>query len=789
MTITALNRKLLRDLMAMRGQAIAIALVVAAGVSLYVTYLGNFDSLRKAQQSYYRQQRFADVFASLTRAPLAVAGEIAAIPGVAVAEPRVVAQVTIAVAGLDEPAVGRLVSIPAARRPLLNDLVLRRGRWLNPERPDEVIAGENFVIANRLQPGDHVDAVINGRRRALTIAGVALSPEYIYNTGPGELVPDDRRFGVFWMNQQAMAAAFDMEGSFNDLALGLERGANADVVIARVDALLSRYGGRGAIPRSLQYSDWTVQNELFQLESVGLLLPAIFLTVSAFVLNVAMTRALSLQRPQIAALKALGYSKAALAWHYAKWALAVAAAGLLLGVAAGIWMGGQISDLYNRYFRFPNLAFMVPPWRVLMACAFALGAASAGAFSAVRNAVRIPPAEAMRPEPPGRFQFALIEAPLVAGQLGVIGRMVARNLARRPFRAVASIAGIAAAVALLMVGRVMFDAMDRLIATQFSVTQRHDAALSFVEPRSAAARFELASLPGVIAVEPARTVAARITAQHRSRLVALIGIQPDARLQRIVDADGVAVAVPADGVVLSRALADVLGVSAGGTVTLAVLEGTRRERVVTVSALVEDVLGLPVYMHHDALHRLLLEGGTTSGAMLLLDARGERALMGELKRRPAVAAVSLKRTVLRSFRETMAANLNVTILINLIFAGIIAAGVVYNAARVALSERSHELASLRVLGYTRAEISLILLSELAVLTLVAQPVGWALGYGLAVLIFQTVQTEVYRFPLYVSAPAVAQASVGVLAATALAALAVRRRLDRLDLVAVLKVRE
>jgi len=788
MVITALDRKLLRDLWKMRGQAFAIAMVVAAGVSLYVTYLANYESLRRTQASYYQRQRFGDVFASLKRAPLSLAADIRAIPGVTATELRVVAEVVLDVEGLDEPAHGRLVSVPADRRPLVNDLYLRSGRWLDPARPDEVIASEGFVNAHGLEPGDTVAAIINGTRRTLTIAGVAISPEYIYVIRPSELVPDDRRFGIFWMDYRALAAAFDMEGGFNDVTLALAPGVPPDGVIAALDLLLDRYGGLGALPRALQMSHWTLQNELKQLESVGLILPLIFLLVAAFVLNVALTRALALQRPQIASLKALGYSNAALGWHYIKWALTVGVAGLIIGVAAGAWLGALIGDLYNKYFRFPELVFVLPASTLLGATGFTLAAAVAGAYFAVMRAVRIPPAEAMRPEPPARYRRSIVETPLVAAELGVIGRMVIRNISRHPMRAAASVFGVAAAVALLMVGLVMFDAMEHLIATQFGGA-RHDAVVSFIEPRSASAGHDLAHLPGVLAVEPQRAVAARVRAGHRYRYLSLIGIDATARLHRIVDRDGRALPPPAGGVMLSRMLADLLHVRAGDEIRVDVLEGDRREHRLRVGSVVDDVMGLSIYLDLGALHRMMREAGTATGAMLLLDPAEEPRFLRAIRETPAVAGVTFTRTVLATFRDTMAATMNVTILTNVIFASIIAVGVVYNAARVSLSERSHELASLRVLGYTRAEISLILMSELAVLTLAALPVGWVFGYGLALLIFQLVQTEVYRFPLHVSPNVVAWASLAVLGAATVAGLAVRRRLDRLDLIAVLKVRE
>ncbi|MGE5816039.1 MAG: ABC transporter permease [Acidobacteriota bacterium] len=789
MSLSALNRKLLRDLLAMKGQALAIALVVASGVAMYVMYLSNFESLRRTQAAYYQRERFADVFASLKRAPLRLRDDIAAIPGVNAVETRVAATVMLDVPGLDEPATAVLVSLPADHAPLVNDLFLRRGRWVDPNRPDEVIASEAFVLANHFEVGDSVRAIINGRARRLTIIGIALSPEYVYGIRPGELVPDDRRFGVFWMERRALASAYNMEGGFNDVALSLSPGVSADEVVSRLDRLLEPYGGVGAIPRALQLSHWTLENELSQLQQFGYLLPLIFLGVAAFILNVAMTRALAMQRPQIAALKALGYSNASLAWHYMKWALLIAALGIALGIVAGAWLGSGMIELYNQYFRFPVLLYELTFDVLAGASALTLVSAALGAVTAVRRAVRIPPAEAMRPEPPASYHQSVIETPFIARQLGNAGRMVLRNLVRHPFRAVASIVGIAFAAAILVVGFVFLDAMDALITLQFSVAERQDVTINFVEPRSADALYALEHLPGVISAEPQRIVAARIRAQHRHRNIAVTGVVSQPKLRRIVNRHGDPVSVPPAGLVLSRKLGEVLDVAPGDEVVLEVLEGTRPSIRLPVAGLVDDVLGVSAYMNIDALHRLMRESNVLSGGALMVDPAAERALNSRLKRLPAVAGTAFRSAVIRNFRDTMAANMNIMIGSTVLFAGIIAFGVVYNSARVSLSERSRELASLRVLGFTRAEISLILLGELALLTIIALPVGAVLGYGLAQAIAQSLDSEVYRFPLIVSRPAIAWAFLTVIAASLISALVVRRRLDRLDLVAVLKIRE
>jgi len=788
-SLSALNRKLLRDLWLMKGQALAIAMVVAAGVAMYVMYQSNFASLSETRRAYYERQRFADVFASLKRAPQRLAADIAAIPGVSAMETRVVSRVTLDLDQLDEPAGAQLVSIPVNRRPRVNDLYLRSGRWIEPNRPDEILASEGFVIANKLQPGDQVPAVINGRLRRLTIVGVALSPEYVYSIRPGELIPDDQRFGIFWMDEKALAAAFDMEGGFNDVALALSPGASSEEVIAQLDRLLEPYGGLGAIPRALQLSNWSVENELSQLQSFGFLLPLIFLLVASFILNVALTRALALQRPQIAALKALGYDNIAIGWHYLKWAFVIGAVGVVIGVAGGAVLGTLIIGLYNIYFRFPDLRFMVPPRVIFGAAALTFAAAGAGAFGAVSRAVKIPPAEAMRPEAPAKYRRTVLETPLLSRYLGTAGRMVLRNIARHPFRAGASIFGISFAVAILMIGFVFNDAIGRLILTQFWEAERQDVTVNFVEPRSDDARHALARLPGVIAVEPQRTVAVRVRAGHRERYLAITGVPPNPRFKRIVDRNGEPIHLPPGGVVLSLTLAKVLGITTGDVVTMEVLEGLRPTRRVEVSGLVDDVLGLSAYMDIEALHRLMQEGDVTTGALMLIDQAQEAKLSTTLKGIPSVAGTGFKRAVLRRFREVMAANMGLSIFINLVFAGVIAFGVVYNAARVSLSERSRELASLRVLGFTRAEISLILMGELALLTLVSLPVGGLLGYSLAAVIVGSIDSEVYRFPLYVSRQAVAWSFLGIIGAALISGLIVRRMLDALDLVAVLKIRE
>jgi putative ABC transport system permease protein len=787
--VRPLDRKLLRDLWNLKGQALAISLVIGAGVGMFIMYLSTFHSLRLTQQTYYDRYRFAHVFAGLTRAPLNLRERVAEIPGVARVEARVVVDVTLDVPGLSEPASGRLIGIDIPRRPMLNDLFLRLGRFPSPGRPDEVVVSEAFAIARGLEPGDRIGAIINGRRRELELVGVALSPEYIYSIRPGELIPDDSRFGIFWMHGRGLAAAFDMEGGFNNVTLTILPDASEADVIARLDRLLAAYGGLGAVSRDLQMSHWYLDNELSQLQSVGLVLPVIFLLVAAFLLNVVLTRIVSIQREQIAALKALGYTNGELAWHYTKLSLLVGAAGGAVGVVFGAWMGSGMTSIYNAFFRFPTLTYHLPGNVVFGGVAVSFFAAILGALNAVRKVARLPPAEAMRPEPPARYRRSLLERAGLARYLSAPVRMILRNVGRHPVRAATSVVGIAASVSMLVLGTFFLDSIGVLMDLQFFVIQRQDVTVTFVLPASARALHEIRRLPGVIDAEPMRAVPARLRLAQRSRIVSVQGLVPRAELNRVVDVAGGAMRLPPAGLVLSLKLAEVLDARVGDLLTIEVLDGERPIRQVPIAGIVEEYMGTSAYMDIDALRALVREGRTLTGAYLKVDQALAEALYRRLKETPMVAGVSLKRSAIESFEKTLAETFYVMIFFNLLFSSVIAFGVVYNAARVSLSERSRELASLRVLGFTRGEISFILLGELTVVVLLAIPIGMLLGYVFAGVLVAAFNTELYRFPLVVTPRTYAYAASAVLVAATLSGLAVRRRLDHLDLVAVLKTRE
>ena len=785
----AIHHKLLRDLWQMKGQALAIVMVIASGVALFVGQLAVMHSLRVTRDAYYSEYRFADVFANCKRAPLSVADRLRDVPGVDVVQTRVTLRVMLEVPGLNEPATGQLISVPDSGEPQLNDLFIRKGRMPGPGTDNEVALVEMFAKANKYGLGDSITAIINGRRQSLRVVGIVLSPEYVYALSAGAFVPDDKRFAVMWMNEKQLAAAYNMEGAFNDVSASIKPGASHAEVIARFDDILKPYGGQGAFAQKDQVSNWYLANEYKQLETFGVVVPLIFLGIAAFLLNVVMSRVVATQRDQVAALKAFGYSNFQVGLHFSELVALIVLMGTIVGTLFGWLMGEKLIDLYTDFYHFPVLRFSLPGWVPLAGMAVTGSAAALGTLNAVRRAAALPPAEAMRPEAPPNYRMTLMERIGLQRWLSQPTRMILRQLERKPMKAGASILGLSLAVAILIVGMAFVDIIFTLIDIQANVVHREDVSVGFTEPRSRDALHEIESLPGVEYAEPYRAVSARVRFGHRNRRLGIQGIPFDTRLNRVLNTDLEPFDLPREGILLSRVLGDSLHVSPGDEIIVEVMEGTRPTRTVKVAALVDDFMGISAYMEIGSLNRLMREGDVISGAYLLTRGEASEALFERLRARPAVASVSSKATSIDNLRKMVEEQLLYSIAFNVLFAGIIAFGIVYNNARVSLSERARELASLRVLGLTRGEISFILLGEQALLTLVALPIGFVLGYWLTFAVMANVNSEVVRMPMVLNTSTYALGAICVIFAAAVSGLIVRHRLDRLDLVEVLKTRE
>ena len=789
--VTPLDRKLLRDLAGLRGQVITIALVVACGISSYITLRSAYDSLVFSRDRYYAEFNFAEVFAALKRAPLGVRGELEAVAGVQAVETRIVEEVLVPMPDMARPASGTVVSIDHQRRGFaLNDVYIKRGRDLDPKHRDEVLVLDGFAQAHQLEPGDEIRAVINGTLRSLKMVGTALSPEYVMPIAPGQLTYDPSQVPVLWMSQDVLQAAFDMEGAFNHASLTLEPTADLRAVVASVDRILEGYGGFGAISRDKQPSNYVLTGELAQLDSMAGFVPYLFLFVAALLVNVVLSRLVQLQRSIIATLKAVGYRDSAIGLHYLKLVGVIVLSGAALGVLVGAWLGNATTEMYtSQFFRFPLPHYRLEAMAVLFSVGVSVLAAVVGAWWSVRSVMRLPPAEAMRPPSPARYRRSILEHLGLWRYLGPAIRMIWRELSRRPLRLLLSAVGISLAVGILVVARSMFDSIEHLIDVQFHRSMREDMNVTFVKPVAAGAVSELRHFDGVSYAEGLRTVPVRFRSGHRARDSSIVGYPDRVKLRQLLDTGGRVHEVPPDGILLTGKLGEILEVSVGEYIWVDFREGDWATAQVRVAGFVEEPFGLTGHMHARALSRLLGDTGPVNTALLVVDPLAVTALENRLKQLPLVVGVSSPSDFKRQFDEQSAAMIGVFTFILTLFASIIAVGVVYNNARVALSQRTRDLGSLRVLGFSHREIASMLVGEQAVQVALAIPLGLLVGHWLANAMMTNVDPETYRLPVVVSAQTYLFAIAATLASALISALLLRRKLSKLDLIGVLKTRE
>ena len=788
--MNVLDRKLFREVVRLRGQALTIAIVVASGVACYISLQSAWRALYGSRDLYYETNRFADVFVRLERAPKSVAGQIAELPGVSRAYPRIVERVRLPMDDLISPARGDLISVPSTGRAPLNGLVLRAGRNLQPGRYDEVLVNEPFADAHGLEPGDHISAVINGKLRELLIVGHVLSPEYVFAVDTGLLMPDDARFTPLWMLEDAIAAAYQMEGAFNDLAVKLEPGANEDAVLGAIDRVLKPYGGLGAFTREHQLSHSILTSEIQGIETLVVFLPGVFLGVAAFLLNVVFSRLVTLQRPQIAVLKAMGYWNRTIGLHYFKMVALIVSFGALIGLGLGVWLGKGMLAMYAEFFRLPQMPDRVDLTVSANAILFSLLAGALGASLAVRAAVILPPATAMRPPAPTKYKTAAVERWGLTKRFSQPTLMVFREIWRRPGRTALSSLGIALALSIVILGRFGYDAYGPMMMVQFERAQREDLTVSFVDAMPQRGLGYLAHVPGVEEVEGLRMTPVRMRSKHRWRDTVLIGVPSGAQLRRLFSLNFEHVPVPEEGVLLTSVLGEILEVEEGDVIEIELKEGDRGDRKLMVAGLIDEGFGLQGYVSKRNLHQLLREAPRFSSALLRIDAPMESEVQARLNDIPAIQAVSRKSDAVASFEKQTDETMKVMTFIMTLFATAIAISIVYNNARVSVSMRGRDLATLRVLGFTRGEISGILLGEQAVQIALAIPLGLILGtVGAKALIASWADPEIFRIPFIISDQTYAFSVAVVLASGIASALLVRRKLDRLDLIAVLKTRE
>lgn len=783
--MSAINLMLWRDLRSLAMQALTIALVIAAGVAAFIAPASTHSSLLQAREAYYDQSRFAHLFVRLHRAPLSIADRLRDIEGVAAVHPGLGFPARLTLPGVSDLIAAQLQDLPADD--MVNALTLKAGFWPEAGSP-QILVSEAFATRRAIRPGDTVQAVINGKTQTLGISGIASSPEYLIGVGEAGMA-DDRSFAILWMDRDRLAAAFDMRAAFNRLAVRVIRDADIPRLQRSLDSALREYGSRGSITRAEQPSNRALSQEINEQRVFAIVLPAVFLAIAVFILNVVLTRLIGTQRDRIATLKAIGYPSWRIAAHYLSVAMLIALAGGLIGLWVGNLLGIWMTRLFIDIFRIPGSAHRLDGQVVAVPVTIALAAALAAAALAVQEVLRLSAAEAMRPPSPASYRHTLSPERSALLHVPAAARMVVRGITRRPVRAALTVLGMAGAIAILVAGTWWRDAFDRMLALHFDVAMPADVHLGFATALPIRVTQELARLPGVLQVEARRSAAVRLSSRQISERLTLETLQVDSGLRRPINAEGMPVAPPPAGLMLSARVARKLRLAPGDPVQIEFLDGKQREQTLTVGGIFDEPMGRSAFIDDEALQRAQAEPASVSLVALRIARAEEGALIAALRNLPSVTGAFVRHALVDHIRANTQRNLLVFTGVLSVFAAAIAAGVVYNSARIALAERRWELASLRVIGMRESEVSRLMLGELALQTLLAIPVGCVAGWWLAKLLVSMMSSENFTIPLVILPRTYAWA-VGVMVLTAVAsAMTVRHRLQHLDLIEVLKTRE
>jgi putative ABC transport system permease protein len=792
--MTTLDRKLLREARASKGLILAITCLVAVGVMCYVYMQSAYNNLRTARDQYFAQCRLADFWIDVKKVPLAELDEIAAIPGVSEIHPRIQFLATVDLERSEYPLNAYVVSLPDERQTIINDIVLKRGGYFTERRENEVLVNDNFARKHGLHPGQWIRLILNNRREELFIVGTAISSEFVYLVSPGSLTPDPERFGVFYIKRTYAEEIFDMDGACNQITglVAPEYREHPDEILQTIERRLDSYGVFAKTPRRDQPPTRFLNDEITGLGTFATIMPVIFLAVAALVLNVLMARLIDQQRVIIGTLKGLGYSSAQIFWHFTKFGGLIGLIGGLVGCFFGYRMAEFVTDLYHQFFEFPNLEnhFYVPLYitGLIISLLCALIGSAQGAYSALK----LRPAEAMRPKPPRQGRHVWIERFGFFWQRLTFGwRMVLRNVIRNRLRSSVGLFAATMGAALLMTGFTLQYCIVYLIDFQFDKVMRSDVDLAFKDERGPDALDEARRLPGVDYAEPTLDVACEFFNGPYSRKGGITGLVQGARLTVPRDLAGLPIRIPDSGLAMTRKMAELLHLDVGDHVVIKPAKGLRTLRSVPVVEISDSYIGLSVYAEINFLSRLIDEEQALTGVQLAMDPRREayKIFYREVKRVPALQAFNERASNVKNLMETLVNTQDIFIGLMTLFAGVIFFASLLNTSLIGLAERRREVATLRVVGYSPWQIGGYFLRESMIINVLGTLIGFPLGYGLVWYLTYVYDTEMFRFPLVVP-PSVWIKTFALAIVFGLAAhVFVQREIHRMDWREALNVKE
>jgi len=784
-----LFRNLLRDIKKSKGQFISILVIVVLGVTFYTAINSAFKNLSNSSDKYYEEYRLADIWVDLYSAPISIKEKVESIPNVKTATGRIIKDASIDIS--EENATLRFITLPDIKKDVVNDIVIKSGRYFSEGDSNQCLLDEDFFKANDLKLGDYIYPIINGNKVKLKIVGSVKSPEFVYTLkDSSEIMADNKRFGIIYIKQSFGEAIFDFKGSINNLSIQISNDSDVKTVKDDVKKALKNYGVKSVIDREEQTSSKMISEEIKQLKSMGGSFPVIFFMVASVIIYIMMGRMVENQRTQIGVLKAVGFTNTQVLTYYMSYSAIIAFCGSLIGSIIGTYMGASMTKLYNQYFNLPlgeikiYSEFVIPAFILtLFFCLFA-------GYHSCKAIFKIMPSEAMRQKSPESGKKIVIERiNLIWRNISYLGKIIARNLFRYKKRALLTSLGVIFSSAILLVALSMGDSMNFMIQQQYGNIQNYDIKVKFSKLMSIEDLNNIKNITHVKELEPVLETGVEISNGWKHKDVGFTALIKEPQMYKVEDKSGNAISLPQNGILISEKLANTLGVKVNDSVNIKFYFPGKEKKEMIVKGIVVQYLGLSTYTSMDNLNSLLGEGTIASSAVLKLDnTNAENEVKDKLRNMPNVMSVDSKTDSLNALLKTMGA-MQASIGVYIMLAGILLIAVLYNIATINIFERQRELATLKVLGFNNNEVKKLIFNENYIIVIFGMIIGLPVGKWLGASLMASSSTDAYTIPYVVEFKTYIISIILTLVFTAITNLTLMKKIKALDMIEVLKNKE
>jgi len=773
---------------------VAIISIIAVGTACFVGTYGTYRNLINEQASYYSQCRMADFWIDVKKVPRYVLKELTGVKGVSEIYGRIISPVIVEFDDVSQPISGCVVSLPANPKPVINNIVMRRGSYFTKERENEVIVSEIFAKTRNISPGSYIKLIMNGKQKELFVVGTAISSEFIYMLPPGGIVPEPGNYGVFWIKNEFAEDRFGFTGACNSIVgiLNPESRQNPYPVLDELNRKLSPYGVFASTPLKNQNSNLTLCAELSGLQLETTVIPGIFLGVAALALNILMMRMAEQQRVIIGTLKALGIKNSSIFMHFMKFGLFTGISGGIAGCVLGYWMAFETTQLYASIYTFPDLRNYIYPDIIALSMLISISFAALGTLKGVRKIVKLNPAESMRPSVPTSSKKIFLEKfSSFWNRAGFRWQIVLRNIFRNKGRTAIGMAAAACGAGIVVMSFGLTDSLEYMMQFQFDKVLLSDYSINFRDELDGGALYEARRLPGISYAEPVLNVTCDLHNRNHFRKASITGIIPNARLTFPSNADGKPIILPSAGLLMSGRLAKQLHLKTGDSVTFIPVKGRKKTQTVPIAGIIDSKFGMPIYADYYYLNKLIDENSAISSIHLKASDRGAhiKELFNAVRAFPKLASLSVTAQQKKQMQEDFIAKLKGIVYVMIVFAGVIFFGSILNSALISLTERKREIATFRILGYQPLEVGAIFFREIMTINVAGTIIGLPLGYYMLYGMTLSFQNDMYSVPCVINRVTWLNTLIIAFIFIIAAYFLIQRLINRMDWSEALKLRE